>query len=81
MADGRANIASRRREEIVRAAVEVIAEKGIDELSLSAIEKRAGMSRGQLTYYFKKREDILLAVFDHMAIPGGVWGGSVCAGG
>ena len=66
MTDRRADLASRRREEIVRAAVEVIAEKGIDELSLSAIEQRAGMSRGQLTYYFKKREDILLAVFDHM---------------
>ncbi|MGL4551411.1 MAG: TetR family transcriptional regulator C-terminal domain-containing protein, partial [Gemmataceae bacterium] len=36
------------------------------ELTLSAIERRAKMSRGQLTHYFKAKEDILLAVFDRM---------------
>jgi AcrR family transcriptional regulator len=66
MHNGRVNIAQRRRDEIVQAAVEVIAKQGIDALSLSAIEKKARMSRGQLTYYFPKKEDILLAVFDHM---------------
>src|SRR2546429_7140477 len=55
-----------RREEIVEAAVAVIAEQGLQHLSLSEIEKKAGMSRGQLTYYFKAKEDILLAVFDHV---------------
>ncbi len=44
----------------------IIAEEGLDHLSLSSIEKRAGMSRGQLTYYFHTKEDILLAVFDHL---------------
>src|SRR5207245_2225634 len=44
----------------------IIAEEGLQELSLSSIEQRAGMSRGQLTYYFHTKEDILLAVFDHM---------------
>ena len=33
---------------------------------LSAIENRAKMSRGQLTYYFRKMEHIQLAVFDHL---------------
>src|SRR5262245_38280563 len=62
----RIDIASIRREEIVEAAVAVIAEKGLQNLSLSEIEKRAGMSRGQLTYYFPAKEDILLAVFDQL---------------
>src|SRR5262249_61436819 len=59
-------LASLRREQIVAAAVAVITEQGIQNLSLSEIEQRAGMSRGQLTYYFKTKEDILLAVFDRL---------------
>src|SRR5438132_114695 len=64
MKNQRIDIASIRRAEIVEAAVAVIAEKGLQNLSLSQIEKKAGMSRGQLTYYFPTKEDILLAVFD-----------------
>jgi len=55
-----------RRKQIVEAAVAVIAEKGLQHCSLSEIEKRAGMCRGQLTYYFPTKEEILLAVFDHL---------------
>src|SRR5437588_7807651 len=60
------DIRSTRRQQIVDAAVAVITEQGIQSLSLSEIEARAGMSRGQLTYYFKTKEDILLAVFDRV---------------
>lgn len=66
MRNGRITIGSIRRVEIVDAAVAVINEQGIQNLSLSEIEKKIGMSRGQLTYYFKTKEDILLAVFDRM---------------
>jgi AcrR family transcriptional regulator len=62
----RTDVRQTRREQIVEAAVAVITERGIQHLSLSAIEKRAGMSRGQLTYYFRAKEDILLAVFDRL---------------
>jgi AcrR family transcriptional regulator len=62
----RTDVRRTRREQIVEAAVAVITERGIQHLSLSAIEKRAGMSRGQLTYYFRAKEDILLAVFDRL---------------
>jgi AcrR family transcriptional regulator len=62
----RIDIGSIRREQIVEAAVAVIAEQGIQNLSLSEIESRAGMSRGQLTYYFPTKEAILLAVFDRL---------------
>ncbi len=60
----RINIAGIRREQIVEAAAEIIATQGIQNLSLSEIEAHTGMSRGQLTYYYKTKEDILLAVFD-----------------
>lgn len=62
----RGDIGKRRRLQVIDAAVGIIAEEGLQHLSLSAIESRAGMSRGQLTYYFPTKEDILLAVFDHM---------------
>jgi AcrR family transcriptional regulator len=59
-------VAAIRREQIVEAAAGIIATQGIQNLSLSEIEAHTGMSRGQLTYYFKTKEDILLAVFDRM---------------
>ncbi len=62
----RIDVGSIRRDQIVQAAVDIIAEQGLQNLSLSEIEKKAGMSRGQLTYYFPAKEDILLAVFDRL---------------
>jgi AcrR family transcriptional regulator len=66
MKRARIDIGSIRREQIVEAAVAIIAEQGLENLHLSEIEKKAGMSRGQLTYYFPSKEDILLAVFDRL---------------
>jgi AcrR family transcriptional regulator len=64
----RIDIGAIRRDQIVSAAGAIIAEKGIQHLSLSAIEKKVRMSRGQLTYWFRSKEDILLAVFDRMLL-------------
>ncbi|MFM7113562.1 MAG: TetR/AcrR family transcriptional regulator [Planctomycetota bacterium] len=58
------DLVAQRRLQIVTAAESVISEKGFQHLSLAEIEKKAGMSRGQLTYYFPTKEEILLAVFD-----------------
>jgi AcrR family transcriptional regulator len=66
MAKRRGDVRNKRRAQIIDAAVAIIAEQGLQHLSLSAIEGRAGMSRGQLTYYFPAKEDILLAVFDRL---------------
>jgi AcrR family transcriptional regulator len=68
MKSQRIDIAKIRRDQIVEAAVAVIAEQGLQNLSLSEIENKAGMSRGQLTYYFPTKEDILLAVFDWLVL-------------
>jgi len=62
----RIDIRSIRQEQIIEAAVAVIAEQGLPNLSLSEIEKKTGMSRGQLTYYYPAKEDILIAVFDRL---------------
>ena len=64
--EGLSEIAMARREQILDAAEAIITGHGIQKLSLGQIEDRAGMSRGQLTYYFPKKETILLAVYDRM---------------
>jgi AcrR family transcriptional regulator len=66
MKSPRVDVSGIRKQQIVEAAVAIINEQGLQHLSLSEIEKKAGMSRGQLTYYFPAKEDILLAVFDHL---------------
>jgi AcrR family transcriptional regulator len=66
MKNPRIDVGSIRREQIVEAAIAIIAEQGLQHLSLTAIEQKAGMSRGQLTYYFPTKEAILLAVFDRL---------------
>jgi AcrR family transcriptional regulator len=66
MKSSRPDLVQFRRDQIIDAAVAVIAEQGIQKLSLSEIEKKVGMSRGQLTYYFPTKEDILLGVFDRL---------------
>lgn len=62
------DVARNRREQIIVAAVEIITSQGLHNLSLSKIESRANMKRGQLTYYFPTKEDILLAVFDRLLL-------------
>src|ERR1700722_13312935 len=63
---GLSEVAKRRRDEVMDAAEAIIAGQGIDQLSLAKIEERAGMSRGQLTYYVPTKESILLAVHERM---------------
>lgn len=60
------DLAARRREQIVDAAMTIIAKEGIDRLSLGRIQKAVGMARGHLTYFFPTKEAILLAVVDRM---------------
>lgn len=64
--EGLSEVALVRREQILDAAEAIITGHGIQKLSLGQIEDRAGMSRGQLTYYFPTKESILLAVHDRM---------------
>lgn len=59
-------VGTRRKGEIIDAAAQIVSEHGIQKLSLSEIEKRTGMCRGQLTYYFKTKEQILIALYDRV---------------
>jgi AcrR family transcriptional regulator len=45
---------------VLQAAVDLITESGIDRIRLAEIAGRAGMSSGQVMYYFTSKEHILL---------------------
>jgi len=50
----------RSRDRVLKAALDLIIEVGIDQVRLAEIARRAGMSSGQLMYYFTSKEHILL---------------------
>jgi AcrR family transcriptional regulator len=50
----------RSRERVLRAALDLIIEVGIDQVRVAEIARRAGMSSGQVMYYFTGKEHILL---------------------
>jgi AcrR family transcriptional regulator len=50
----------RSRDRVLRAAVELITEAGIDRVRVAEIARRSGMSSGQVMYYFTSKEHILL---------------------
>lgn len=50
--------------QIIEAAVEVIAENGYHGSQVSKIAKKAGVADGTIYLYFKNKEDILISVFE-----------------
>ena len=61
----------RSRDRILQAALDLIIEAGIDQVRLAEIARRAGMSSGQVMYYFASKEHILLETLawrDHQDI-------------
>ena len=48
--------------QIVEAAVEIIAEKGIKETTLDAVAKKAGLSKGGLIHYFPTKKALIETV-------------------
>jgi TetR/AcrR family transcriptional repressor of nem operon len=54
--------ATRRR--ILQATSRLVAERGVDRVSLEDVERAAGVGRSQLYHYFDGRDDLLRAVID-----------------
>jgi TetR/AcrR family transcriptional regulator, transcriptional repressor of bet genes len=59
MEDKQSFIAEARREQIIKAAIEVLGEKGYVSLSLSQIAKKANISTGLISYHFSGKEDLM----------------------
>jgi len=51
-----------RRQDILRSAANLMAEKGFDQVSLSAIARGAGVAKSNLYRYFESREEIFLTL-------------------
>jgi AcrR family transcriptional regulator len=52
------------RARIIKAAAELVAERGVAEMSLDEVGARAHASRSQLYHYFEDRDDLVRAVVD-----------------
>lgn len=52
------------RTRIIQAAAELVAERGVAEMSLDEVGARAHASRSQLYHYFEDRDDLIRAVVD-----------------
>lgn len=66
-----------RRAEIVRAALEVIAERGYRGASMAAVAERVGLTQQGLLHYFPTKDALLVTVLKERdqwdAVPGGRW--------
>ena len=52
------------RQQILEAAIAVIAEKGFVEASMNDIVRASGLSKGGVYWHFKSKDDVIAAVFD-----------------
>lgn len=52
-----------RRAQVINAALECLAEKGFETLTLDIVAEKAGVSKGVLMYYFNSKKDMMLQAF------------------
>lgn len=55
------------RHKLLGAAMELIAQDGIQTVTHRSVEVRAGVARGSMRYYFHTREELLAELLGHMA--------------
>ncbi|MFE0510671.1 TetR/AcrR family transcriptional regulator [Streptomyces sp. NPDC058964] len=52
------------REEVLAAAMGMIAERGLEKLTMAALGREVGMSSGHLLYYFRSKDELLLQALE-----------------
>ncbi|WP_369172574.1 TetR/AcrR family transcriptional regulator [Streptomyces sp. R28] len=52
------------RDEVLVAAMEMIAERGLEKLTMAALGREVGMSSGHLLYYFHSKDELLLRTLE-----------------
>ncbi|MFF4831594.1 TetR/AcrR family transcriptional regulator [Streptomyces sp. NPDC001315] len=52
------------REEVLAAAMDMIAERGLEKLTMAALGRAVGMSSGHLLYYFHSKDELLLQTLE-----------------
>lgn len=61
----RTSLKTIRKEEILKAALTVISERGSANVTLDDIAKAAGFSKGGITYYYSSKEALIKDVFEY----------------
>lgn len=64
---GRKRGGEERRSQIVEALMRVMAARGYERASIAEIAREAGLASGLIHYYFKTKQDILLALMDQLS--------------
>ncbi|EGX58755.1 transcriptional regulator [Streptomyces zinciresistens K42] len=52
------------RDDVLAAAMEMIAERGLEKLTMAALGREVGMSSGHLLYYFRSKDELLLRTLE-----------------
>ncbi|MGW3120387.1 TetR/AcrR family transcriptional regulator [Streptomyces sp. NPDC001107] len=52
------------REQLLAAAMDMIAERGLEKLTMAALGREVGMSSGHLLYYFRSKDELLLQALE-----------------
>ncbi|WP_406121729.1 TetR/AcrR family transcriptional regulator [Streptomyces sp. NBC_00989] len=52
------------REDLLAAAMRMIAERGLEQLTMAALGREVGMSSGHLLYYFHSKDELLLQALE-----------------
>ena len=52
------------REDVLAAAMRMIAERGLEQLTMAALGREVGMSSGHLLYYFHSKDELLLQTLE-----------------
>jgi len=56
-----------RRESILNAVIDLLAERGLEGVTHRAVDEVAGLPQGSTTYYFPKKTELLSAAAEHLA--------------
>ncbi|MET7702607.1 TetR/AcrR family transcriptional regulator [Streptomyces sp. NPDC005485] len=52
------------REDVLAAAMDMIAARGLEKLTMAALGREVGMSSGHLLYYFRSKDELLLQTLE-----------------
>ncbi len=60
--DARRALVEERRDQILKAAIEVFGEKGFERATIADVARRAGVAEGSIYNYFKNKGDLLIGI-------------------
>jgi AcrR family transcriptional regulator len=60
----RADVSEERRSQIIQSAIQVFGRKGFDKTRMDDVASESGLSKGLLYWYFKSKEEIIIAIAD-----------------